>query len=406
MTRFVAIWAGQLVSMLGSNLTGFGLAVWMYQRTGDITDLTLIAIATYLPHVVVAPLGGVLADRHDRRKLMLAADLGAAMCTAALLASAMTDTLSPALAIALVSVSASCNALQWPAWEAAIVALVPPGQLGRANGLCELSRGTSQLLAPVLAGLLLAAIDLPGIMAIDLASFVLGGLPLLVLPIPAHGPRVPRTRLAELADAWRFVANRRGLVAMLVLFSVTNFTFAVVDLMLKPLVLGIAGPWELGVVLSTVGVGMVAGSLVMTAWGGPRRKVAAILCFQLVEGGALMLGGAQPTLAPLCVAAFAYGTVIPLTFGCARVIWQVKVPPEMQGRVTALRNAIVMLAIPIGYVAAIPLARVLAPAHAVIAMGLVTCATAIGWFGFAPYRHIETDLDDLLVPCLDARQAS
>ncbi len=406
MSRFVAIWAGQLISSLGSNLTAFALAVWLYQQTGAVTDLALIAIAAYLPHVLVAPYGGVLADRHDRRRLMLAADLGAALCTAALLAGAALDGLSTSLAVVLVAGSASCNAVQWPAWEAAIVALVPPAQLGRANGMCELSRGVAQLLAPVLAGGLLAAVELAAIMAIDLASFVLGILPLAAVRIPPHAPRVARPRLAELGEAWRFVAHRRGLLAMLVLFSTTSFTFAVVELMMKPLVLGIAGPWELGAVLSTVGVGMVAGSLVMTAWGGPRRKIVAILCFQLVEGGALVLGGARPSLGVLYAAAFAYGAVIPLTFGCARVIWQVKVPPEMQGRITALRNAIVMLAIPLGHAAAIPVAHVLAPGHAVVVMGLVTCGAAVAVFGIAAYRMLETELPDLVGPWLDGNSAS
>jgi MFS family permease len=406
MTRFVAIWAGQLVSMLGSNLTAFCLAVWIYQRTGEVAHLALIAAAAYLPHVLVAPYGGVLADRFDRRRLMLAADLGSAVCTGLLLACASAGALDPRVAAVLVAASAACNAVQWPAWEAAIVALVPRDQLGRANGLCELSRGTSQLLAPILGGVLLAPLGLTGVMTIDLASFAVGVVPLLVLRVSGHaGPRAPRARLAELAAAWRLVAERRGLLAMLLLFSVTNFTFAVVELGMKPLVLSVAGPAQLGLVLSTVGAGMVAGSLVMAAWGGPRRRIAAILAFQLVEGGSLVLGGARPSLAVLCVAAFAYGLVIPLTFGCARIIWQVKVPHAMQGRVAALRNAIVMLAIPVGYAAAIPLAHVLAPARVVVLMGLVTCATAVAVFAFVPYRRIETDVDDLLVPG-QAREAS
>lgn len=426
MTRFVAIWAGQLVSMLGSAVTAFGLAVFVYQRTGDIGDLALIAAAAYLPQVVIAPYGGVLADRLDRRRLMIAADTGSALITGVMLWLVSAGDLGPWTATLLVAASASCNAVQWPAYEAALVALVPTPQLGRANGLCELGRGLSQLLAPAIAGALFGVIGLEGIIAIDLASFALGVTPLLFVRIPRRGVRATgaarsRAWLTDLGEAWRLIARSPGLVAMLALFSVTSFTFAVVELLLKPLVLAFGTPAELGLVLSSVGGGMVLGSIAMTAWGGPRRRIVGILVFQLVEGGALVLGGARPSVALLVVAALAYGVVIPLTFGCARYVWQVKVPHELQGRVAALRNAIVVLAIPIGYAVAAPLAmlgeRLLAPdgalassagaligvgagrgtALVVILMGVITMASAAVVFGYPRYRHLERELDDLLV---------
>lgn len=424
MRKFSAIWAGQLVSMLGSAATAFALAVFVFQHTGDIAHLAMIAAAAYLPTVLVAPYGGVLADRLDRRRLMIWADVGSALTTAVMLWCVSTGRLGPIEATALVGVSASCNALQWPAFESALVALVPVSDLGRANGMCELSRGLSQLLAPLLAGALFGVIGLRGVIAIDLASFVLGVVPLLLVAVPAHQARASRRSgpwLAELAEAWRLIARNRGLVAMLGLFAITSFTFAVVELLLKPLVLSFGTPLDLGLVLSSVGVGMVIGSVTMAAWGGPKRRVLAILAFQLIEGSALVAGGARPSLALLLGAAFVYGLVIPLTFGCARTVWQVKVPARLQGRVTALRNAIVVLAIPIGYAVAAPLARLgeawLAPEGAlapslgaligvgdgrgtalvVIAMGLVTLASAVVVFGYPRYRHLERELDDLLV---------
>jgi MFS family permease len=426
MRAFVAIWAGQLVSLLGTAATGFGLAVWVYQRTGDVGDLALIAVALFLPQVVLAPYGGVLADRMDRRRLMIAADCGSAAATAALLGCAAAGLLSPWTAALLVAASSSCNALQWPAFEAALVALVPPAQLGRANGMCELSRGLSQLAAPLVAGAMFGLIGIEGIIAFDLASFAVGLVPLLLIRIPArHRDGDPATvgqLWRDLVEAARLVKERRGLVAMLVLFSATNFTFAVVELLLKPVVLSFGSPFDLGLVLSTVGIGMVVGSIAMTAWGGPRRRVLAILLFQLVEGAALLVGGARPSLVLICAGAFAYGLVIPLTFGCARTIWQLKVPHALQGRVSALRNAVIMLAIPLGYAAATPMANLLEPllaadgalagslgeligvgpgrgsAAVVIAMGLVTWAAAIAAFAFRPYRRVEVEVDDLLVP--------
>jgi hypothetical protein len=318
---------------------------------------------------------------------MLAADAGAAATTLALLGCAHAGVLTPLLAIALVALGSSCNALQWPAFESATVSLVPAAQLGRASGMLELSRGAAQLLAPMLGGALLGAVGLTGILALDAASFAFALAALAAVRVPGHAPGGDRDR--HLGDAWRFVAAHAGLVAMLVLFAATSFTFAVVDVALKPIVLAAGEPWQLGAVLSMVGVGMVAGSLAMTAWGGPRRRIAAILAFQLVEGGSLVLAGAAPRFGVLCAAAFAYGLVIPLTFGCARTIWQIVIPATAQGRVAALRNTTVTVAIPIGYAAALGLAHVLTLPALVIAMGIVTWLAAIATFAFTPYRELD-----------------
>jgi len=390
-SRFLAIWAGQLISMIGSGVTAFALAVFVYQDTGEVAHLAWIAAAAYLPHVLIGPYGGVLADRLDRRLLMIGADAGAALASAAMLACASAGLLGPWTAALLVAASAACNALQWPAHESSIVALVPVPQLGRASGLVELARGGSQLLAPLLAGALLPAIGLTGILVVDLASFAAGVIPLVLVRIPPHGAhaaRPPSTR-RDLLEAWRFVVARAGLVAMLALFAVTSFTYAVVELLMKPLVLSLGSPWDLGVVLSAVGVGMVVGSLTMAAWGGPRRRILAILLFQLVEGGALIAGGASPSVPVLTAAAFFYGLVIPLTFGCARTIWQLAAPAELQGRIAALRNAIVVPAIPLGYAVATPLAGALGAAPVIVWMGILTAATALAAYGFGPYRQLE-----------------
>jgi MFS family permease len=386
-SSFIVVWAGQLISLLGSATSAFALAVWLYGENGAIAELSLIAIAVYVPQIVISPYAGTLADRFDRRAIMLAADAGAMAATLAMLACAWRGTLSTPVALGLVALGSSCNACQWPAYESATVSLVPGDRLDRANGMLELSRAVAQLAAPLLGGAMLAAFGLAAALAFDTASFAIGIAALLAVRIPRHAARTERSH--RVAEAWRVIADQSGLVAMLGLFAVTSFTFAVVDVALKPLVLASGSPWQLGVVLSMAGVGMGAGALAMTMWGGTRRRTVAILAFQLVEGGSLVLAGLRSTFSALCAAAFVYGLVIPLTFGCARTIWQLIVPAGYQGRVAALRNATIMFAIPIGYAAATPMAHVLALPQLVIAMGLVTWLAALGTYAFRPYRRLD-----------------
>lgn len=431
MKAFLTVWAGQFLSQLGSGVAAFALAIFLYQKSGQVEDLAWIASAAYLPHILVAPFGGVLADRLDRRWLMILADGGSAVFTGGMLFLASAGRLETWSASLLVTASASCNALQWPAYEAAIVAMVPEAKLGRADGLCELTRGAAQLLAPPLAGALLGLIRLQGILLVDVLSFGAGMLALFLVNIPAHtAKQTTRKNLlrgfgTDVKAAWAFITGRPGLLAMLALFSLTNFTFAVVELLMKPLVLTLGTALQVGLVLSTVGVGMISGSLIMSAWGGPRRRIRAILAFQLIEGSSLVLCAARPWMVPLYLGAFAYGCVIPLTFSSARVLWQVLVPPDLQGRVTALRSSFVMLAIPVGYAVAVPMAgyaeAVLAGEGAashllsrllgagpgrgmalvVVCMGLVTCLGAIMAYLFRPYRLMEMRPDERIQPCLE-----
>jgi len=386
MTRFVAVWLGQLVSLVGSGVTAFALGVWVYETTGDVGELALLAAAAYAPHIVIAPFGGVLADRLSPRLVMLIGDSFAALAAAALVACAHTGVLGPKLAIVLVGLGACASAIQWPAYEVAVVTLVPDTRLGRASGLVELSRGCAQLVAPVIAGALFDVLGLANLLTIDLASFAVALVPLAVVRFPVRTRTPGRPWLRE---AWRFVAARRGLAAMLALFATTNFTFGVAELVFRPLVLDDGGAWQLGVVFAAVGSGMVSGALAMAAIGDRiADPIAAIVAFQLVEASALAAAGLAAGLLGRCAAAFAYGVVIPLTFGCARVVWQRLIPYELQGRVAALRNAVLMLAIPIGYAAAPAFVYILAPHVVLVAMAVVTAAAALAAFAYPRYREM------------------
>ncbi|HYW07375.1 MAG TPA: MFS transporter, partial [Longimicrobium sp.] len=181
MRTFTTVWAGQLVSMIGTALTDFGVGVWVYQKTGSATAFALILLFTVLPSIVISPIAGALVDRWDRRVVMLLADTGAALSTLAMAGLLMVDRLEVWHVCVAVTVAATLRTFQWPAWSATTSLLVPEEHLGRASGMMNFARSASQVVGPLLAGVLVGIIGLEGVIVIDFITFGVAVLTLAVV---------------------------------------------------------------------------------------------------------------------------------------------------------------------------------------------------------------------------------
>lgn len=180
MPTFVLLWFGQAISLFGSGLTSFALGVWMFERTGSVTYVALIGLCAVLPRVLLSPLVGTFIDRWDRRTVMILSDVGAGCSTlfiAGMLATGRIEVWHIYLAVA---VNAAFGAVQWPAYTATTTLLVPPENLGRANGMMQLGQAVSDVLAPALAGVLVPRIALQGVILIDVTTLVIAVVTLLL----------------------------------------------------------------------------------------------------------------------------------------------------------------------------------------------------------------------------------
>ena len=390
MRTFLIIWIGQVVSRLGSGLTGFALAVWVYQRTGSVTQLALVSFSMTLPAVLMSPFAGTLVDRWDRRWAMILSDAGAGLGTltiALLVWRGQTEIWLIYLALAVVGVFQS---FQWPAFSASTTLLVRKQDLGRANGLTQLGLAAAQILAPVLGAALLATIRLAGVILIDFLTFVFALLTLFIVRVPRPEPRAgeaPRgSLLREAAYGWRYLRQRPGLMGLLVLFAATNFTMGMLTVLITPLVLSFASPSVLGPVLSVAGSGMLVGGLAMSVWGGPKRRLRGIFIPLLLQGVALLIGGLRESAPLIAAAAFVFMLGFPILNACSQAIWQTKVAPEVQGRVFAIRQMVALSAIPLAQLVAGPLSdRVFRP---LLATGGPLADTVGRLLGVGPGRGI------------------
>lgn len=371
MRGFSLLWFGQFVSLIGSGLTGFALGIWVYQSTGSITLFALIALFTSMPGIIVSPLAGALVDRWDRRLTLVLSDTGAVLGTLAIALLLVTGRLQVWHIYVVMSIGSALSALQWPAQSAAVTLLVPKRQLGRAAGMVEMAHAVAQIASPALAGVLIVAIGIHGVIMVDAATYLVALLTLLVISIPK--PPLAPEGLSGKAPLWRdalfgwkYIKARRGLLGLLTLFAATNFSTGLVSVLVTPLILSVASPVALGSVLSFAGIGMLAGSLVMSAWGGPRRRVYGVLGGMLLQGLVLFLAVFRPSVPMIAMAAFCFLFAGPMVNSSSQAIWQSKVAPALQGRVFAVRRMIAWSSLPAAYLLAGPLAdRVFEPLMAV-----------------------------------------
>ncbi len=434
MRSFFVVWAGQLVSVTGTALTGFGLQVWVFLETGSVTKLALVSLFLSLPAVLLSPVAGALVDRWDRRLAMLGADAVAGAATLIVVVLFFTDSLQLWHVYVLIGVGAAANAFQVPAWMAAVPLLVPKRHLGRANGLVQLNDGLSLVVAPALAGALLATTGLGGVLLVDVVSFAAGVVSLAFVRFP-RPPTTEETAgtgsiRGDVASGWSYLRRRVGLLYLLMIYAAVNFVFSMVFVLLIPLVLSFATETAAGAVYTIGGVGVILASLAIGAWGVPHRRVAVVMGGIFADGIFLMIAGWRAALPLIALGAFLMFATVTVVNATSQVIWQTKVAPAIQGRVFALRRMLSQLISPLAIVLAGPLAdRVFEPAMAdggalsgsigrvlgtgpgrgigllIVVSGMtISLLATLGWL-HPRVRNLETELPDQLSEGEDASLA-
>jgi MFS transporter, DHA3 family, macrolide efflux protein len=310
---------------------------------------------------VFAPIAGALVDRWDRRRAMILSDVGAGLCTAGIALLLLAGRLQAWHIYLAMAISSLFSAFQWPAYSAATTLLVPKEHLGRASGMVQLGEAAAQIASPVVAGALMGTIGIQGVILIDLATLCLAVFTLLLTRVPrpvatAEGRAGQGSLWREATYGWTYIRARPGLLGLLLFFLMTNFASGFVQVLFTPLVLSFTTATVLGAILSMGGVGFLVGSLTMSAWGGPRRRVDGILGAACFMGMVLFAAGLRPNAWILGAAAFLYFCGTPIMNGCSQAIWQSKTAPDVQGRVFATRRMIAWSSLPLAYLIAGPLA--------------------------------------------------
>lgn len=354
MFGFSLVWLGQIISVLATNMSGFALTIFVFQKTGSATSLALMQVFFITPFLLISPIAGVWVDRYNRKTMMMVSDLTAGIATVAILILQALGMLEIWHLYAAAIFQGIGNAFQWPAYSAAISTMIPKEQYGRANGMMSLIDMGPGILAPMLAGALLPLITLTGILTIDVVTFILAIMILLAVHIPQpkrteEGAQAQGNILQEAAFGFRYIFARPSLLGLQLVFFFGNLCLGIANTVLAPMVLLRTdnNSASLGVILSAGAVGGVIGGVIMSAWGGFQKRVHGVLAGWIVSSIFMAIVGLGTTV-PVWVAALALSTFFaPLINGSNQAIWQAKVAPDVQGRVFSARRLIAWMTNPI-----------------------------------------------------------
>lgn len=362
LAAFALVWLGQTVSILGSAMTWFALTIWVFQVTGQATALALLGFFSFGSTWVISPLAGALVDRWNRKRVMLISDLTAGLATLTVLGLYGTGRLQVWHLYGVGLLAGSFQAFQYPACAAAVTLMVPKEHYARAGGMLEMAYAAPSVLAPLLAGVLLGPVGISGIMTFDVVTFVLALGTLAVVrvpqpPVSQEGQQGRGSLWQESLYGFRYI-RRSGLWGLQGLFCLGNLVEYTGFALFAPMILARTGNDELvlGSVQSAGALGGLIGGLALSVWGGSRRKIHGVLLgWTLSSLGMLIMGLGRSV--PLWIAAsFLFTFFEPIVNGSAQAIWQVKVPPDVQGRVFATQMFISQGAYPMAMLWAGPLA--------------------------------------------------
>lgn len=389
MRTFFALALSYLIAYLGSGMTRFALGVWVFAQTGDAAAYTVLLFLAVLPVGLGSLVAGPLVDRWNRRRVLIGAYSVASLSILSVAALFFAGRLELWQIYLALFVNGIASAFVLPAFDASVPLLVPKAQLARAAGISQLVPALDTILSPSLAAFLFGLIGLGGIFAIEFVAIVVSIGILLALRIPqpsgGEGQEARGSLWREFRFGVRYIAERPAFLFLLAFVTVLMFLVPGIGYALAtPMLLSFTTPQVLGFTLSGFGFGSLLAGVVMSAWGGPRRRTSGMLAGALLAGLALVGVGAReaPLLSGVSffVLGFAFITMVILN----RVIWQSKAAPEVLGRIFALRVALGVGAQALGILIAGPLAtQVFEP---LLAEGGALAGTVGALIGVGPGR--------------------
>jgi len=398
--RFFSIWTGQAFSLLGSSLVQFALIWWLTQTTGSATVLATASLAGLLPQVVLGPFTGALVDRWSRRLTMIVADGLIALATVVLVGLFWMGAVEVWHVYGLLFFRSAAGGFHWPAMQASTSLMVPKEQLSRVQGINQTLQGLLNIGSAPLGAFLLSVLPMHQVLALDILTALLAILPLLFVVIPQPQRLLGETRSGQQPTYWqdlqagfKYVWSWPGLVLVAIMATVINLlstpAFALLPLLVTKHFGGAA--IQLAGMESAFGIGMLGGGLLLSVWGGFRRRVlTSLLGLALMGIGMIGLGFVPAHLFGLAIGmTFVVGVSSPITNGPLFAVLQDIVAPEMQGRVLSLIMSMAAAMTPLGLVIAGPLADRLGVQSWFIIGGVSTLLMAMGGLFIPAIMNLE-----------------
>ena len=348
--KFLLLWSGELISAIGGGLSSFGLGVYVFNRTGSAGSMALITLLAFLPTLLLSAPAGVLADRYDRRLLMMVGDGLSALGLVYILVCMMTGGAELYQICIGVFISSVFSSLLEPSYKATVTDLLTPEEYSKASGMVSLAGSARYLISPLLAGLLLEVGSIRLLLMIDICTFF---LTLACTAVVRNGLEMKKTEPNEpfwksFSDGWQTVTGNQGVLILIVVSSVITCFMGAMQILSEPMLLSFTDSRTLGIGETVCAFGMLVSS-VLLGIKGIRDKYVLTLCLSLGAAGAAMIGfGGWENIYIICTFGFLFFFMLPLANNCLDYLVRINIDADKQGRAWGLISFIS----PIGYVVA------------------------------------------------------
>jgi MFS transporter, DHA3 family, macrolide efflux protein len=399
--KFFTIFSGQALSLFGSSLVQFALVWYLTQKTGSATILATATLIAMLPQIVLGPFVGALVDRWNRRLVMMIADGAIALATLALAGLFWFGAVPVWQIYAILFLRSMGGAFHWPAMQASTSLMVPKEQLARAAGMQQTLQGLVSIVAPPSGAVLIGLLPTQGVLMIDVVTALMAIVPLFFIAIP-QPVREQTSKGEHTTSYWQdvragfnYVAGWPGLLTILFMAVLINFLLTPAGSLMPLLVIkhfGL-GALEFGLTDSLFGIGMIIGGLLLSTWGGfKRRVVTAMLGIVGLGLGVMAVGLAPANMFWMALGGMAFmGFMNPMTNGPLHAIIQTSVKPEMQGRVMSLISSAATAMTPLSLAVAGPLSDLIGIRAWYIFGGVVCLLMGVGGFFIPAVMNVENN---------------
>lgn len=399
--KFLLLWSGELISAIGSGLTSFGLGVYVFQKTGSAASMALVALLAFLPTLLLSAPAGVLADRYDRRLLMMAGDGLSALGLIYILACMLSGGAKLYQICTGVFISSVFSSLLEPSYRATVTDLLTEGEYSRASGMVSIAGSARYLFSPLIAGMLLTVADVKLLLVIDISTFFLTVTCTAIVrkSIVTKRPERNDSFMESFREGWKTITEKRGVLILIIVSSVMTCFMGAMQILAEPMILDFQTSKVLGITETLCACGMLVSSVIIGI-RGLKKNFAAILSISLAAAGLSMIGfGLRENIVMIACFGFLFFFMLPFANNCLDYLARTNIDTDKQGRAWGLISFLSQ----IGYVAAYGTAGLLADhlaaarnisvgrgaAAVIMVSGVLLAAAAAALYQFKDVRDLE-----------------
>ncbi|WAI01099.1 MFS transporter [Methanogenium organophilum] len=345
-SKFLLIWFGQFISVIGTGLTIFSLGIYVLLQTGTASSFVFILMCVFLPPFLLKPYGGIMADRYDRRVMMVVGDLGASLGLLFIFFMMLKGDIELWHIYLGIAASSVFSAFQEPAYKALVTDLLPEEQYAKASGLVQLAGSAQYLISPFLAGILLTLMNIEYIFLIDISTLIIASFIVIWVRKTIGGIPVQRVEhdfMAELREGIREFSKNKGVVNLVLTITAVLFFVGLLQSLFIPMLLNLTTAKTVGISQSVCATGMLIGSLFIGLFGSKNKQVKILAVSLFIAGIFFANLGLSTNIVFITLAGFTFFATLPFINTSIEVLIRKNIDNSKQGRVWSIISMVTYL---------------------------------------------------------------